>query len=80
LKKQFVQNRKNHPRVEKQDYKSRLNGHLARVAARGVIDNDSDADSDDRQASLLRDLDEKKIRLEKSKKGQQDADVGICSL
>jgi hypothetical protein len=57
-KKRFVQHCRNHQTVEKQDYKSRLNGHKARVAAREPFDFDSDADSDDSQASLLEELDE----------------------
>jgi ribosome-associated translation inhibitor RaiA len=80
LKKRFVQHCRNHQTVEKQDYKSRLNGHKARVAAREPYDLDSDADSDDSQASLLKELDETESQLEKCKKELHDADVGITTM
>jgi biotin operon repressor len=50
------------------------------VAAREPFDIDSDADSDDSQASLLKELDETEIQLEKCIKELKDTDVGISTI
>ena len=68
LKKQFIDHCKNHPNGSKQDHKGRLKGHKERVVARGANEILSDTDSEDSQASLLRELDETEILLAKRKK------------
>jgi hypothetical protein len=55
--------------TEKQDHKARLEGHRERVSARGAGANiDSGIDSDDTQASLLREFDEADSGLKTAKK------------
>jgi hypothetical protein len=50
------------------------------VAAREQFDLDSGSDSDDSQASLLKELDETESPFEKCKKELKDADVGISTI
>jgi hypothetical protein len=81
LKKQFVEHCRKHPVAEKRDHKARLQGHRERVSARGAgATIDSDIDSDDTQASLLREFDEADSRLKRAKKELKDAEEGVASL
>jgi hypothetical protein len=75
LKRQFVEHCKDHLEIEKRDHRARLRGHWARVAARGARASvDSDTESYDTQASLLREVDETITQLRKAKKELQDAE------
>lgn len=80
LKKQFADHCKNHPQEDKQDPRNRIKNHKARVVARGATVIDSDNESDDTQASLLRELDDADDRLAKAKKELAEAEDSIGRL
>jgi hypothetical protein len=80
LIKDFATPCKDNTEEVKRYHKGRLKSHRARVASRVAAESvDSDPESDDTQATLLREIDVTETRLRKTNEELKDADEHVVS-